>query len=470
MNTWLIVFFIHEIMEYRSQSNKLLDEIKGFLDDGGGSVKIIVLLDDVELISPSEDYKYTYSIREYSQSEDGIGLTYTEIKPAAIDLSNRNAWKDAFIYIFSHYEAQKRILITWSHGKGFGLDYNTAKELKIEGLSEYSPDNLIETKNTIHFASNSILDQKKISSPDFHAGKIQESDFSSFESSKIMPCGKANIIWIQEIADILSSSLPQHKKLDILMMVNCNMQMIDNGFILKDKVHYLIAPESVFPYYGYNYKRLFNLLRKYPGITNKLLARKITEDFLIKYMYELKAGIDIVQESTIFTNNLKYYDHLLILLNDISETLTIYIKESKEFLIVLSNIRSKSLKDTSKFGLGLVDLGLLLKCLSKSNTPYQYQLKIFYNRYKALARKIIKSKFVGENFTLTDKYDSSKYGIKGVSIYFPKNDKELMLNPVSLCAYYDANTLNQFAKSSTWDNFLQDYLYQLNKIPNQSLS
>lgn len=456
---WLIFIFIHEIMEYKSESQKLLKEISKYIDDNSDNVKIIVLLDSIQFRAPNNEYCYHYSLREYYRKEGKTKFTYRKLtyRHHGIDLYESEAWKPIFSYVFKTFPSEKKILVTWTHGKGFGLDLRRADELEINSLNVQSSGTVVEIKNTIQFVNKNLLDKKKLYSGEFKCGKEQKNEMLPIESDVVSPCRKANVVWMQEIHDVLTQALPGDLMIDILLMVNCNMQMADNGFILKNKVKYLVAPQSVFPYYGYNYLRLFNLLRRHPNIPNKLLVRKITEDYILKYSTELAEGIDIVSESTVFCNKLKYYDELSTLINNLSDYLKLRIEEP-EFLSMFIKIRKERINDVSKLGLGLVDLGLLIECLADTPSPFQYQFKVFLDRYKSIRKRIVKSSFVGEFFTLSDKFDTSRYSQRGISIYFPADTDITMETTKSLCAYYDPEVVNKFAQNSTWDDFLQHYL------------
>ena len=93
--------------------------------------------------------------------------------------------------------------------------------------------------------------------------RLGDNSFSDKNEFVIVPgdqmgkCRINNIVWVQDLANTLSVAM-QDKKVDALLMVNCNMQTVDNAIILlSDKVDYLVASQSVSAYYGLNYKRIF---------------------------------------------------------------------------------------------------------------------------------------------------------------------------------------------------------------------
>ena len=48
------------------------------------------------------------------------------------------------------------------------------------------------------------------------------------------------------------------KKIEIILMMNCLMQIIDTGYALRDSTRYLIASQLAMDLSGYNYTAIFS--------------------------------------------------------------------------------------------------------------------------------------------------------------------------------------------------------------------
>ena len=57
-------------------------------------------------------------------------------------------------------------------------------------------------------------------------------------------CNNILLLWIKDLENCLSIGLGLEKKLDMIIMNNCFMQLFDNGYILKDVSTFLMAPEK----------------------------------------------------------------------------------------------------------------------------------------------------------------------------------------------------------------------------------
>ena len=139
---WLVFIFIHEIIEYKKETQKILDEIReNFFIINENAVKLIVLVDEVTFDPVIRQIKFEYKLLEFRKKQGSGKPEIVQIKPEGIDLTNRNAWRQIFSFVYNEYNAEKNILLTWSHGNGFGIN--------VEKPTENEP------KNTVKIVTNS---------------------------------------------------------------------------------------------------------------------------------------------------------------------------------------------------------------------------------------------------------------------------------------------------------------------------
>lgn len=460
---WLLFFFIHEIMDFYQICIDLVTEIKSYSGAAEEDIKIFILLDKV---SKNEEGKYVFEpeLKElYMDSHAPNNYSERNPLPDIImdDPDKYNKWKRIFEYVYMTFPSERKILFTWSHGKGFGInaDFNAAaphdckKELIVK-----SNDILFISKEYIENGSNISFEQ--LSSGN---NINQFTPFIPTARENVVSCNKLNIIWVQELADVLKKSLPVGEKIDFLLMVNCNMQTVDNNIILSEKVKYLVAPESLFPYYGYNYHGLLRLIRNHLDIPDELIPKTIVRDFVRKFVFDLPLQNDLLNNYTVFVNRLGYADMFLFIINKLANTL-IELIDNPEMVRLINQIRVQNIQVTTGMEeIQLVDLGLLLKLLSEK-IPEHDEFSMYHQYYKNLISMVVKAKFVGDNFTIADKYREQKFCQSGVSIFFPSTVELFENSTLALCSYYNRITRSKFAELSRWDDFLKIYFSRLKQF------
>jgi hypothetical protein len=65
------------------------------------------------------------------------------------------------------------------------------------------------------------------------------------------------------------------KKVDILLMMNCDMNFFDFGYTLRKHLRYLVAPVHIISNTGFNYRYIFKKLRREPEVSSRDLAKGI---------------------------------------------------------------------------------------------------------------------------------------------------------------------------------------------------
>jgi hypothetical protein len=76
------------------------------------------------------------------------------------------------------------------------------------------------------------------------------------------------------------------KKVDILLANACYMQSIETNFFFRTIARNVIAPQTSFPFLGYDYSSLFSLLENNPGVSIRSVSENIVRSFTSKYARE----------------------------------------------------------------------------------------------------------------------------------------------------------------------------------------
>jgi hypothetical protein len=227
-------------------------------------------------------------------------------------------------------EEHKHIVITWGHGAGLGfMKQEMEKRLAhiydaraLPGDENKSPEIAkIASRiyNTCYLTTNLSLNKgdeiydniKKyvFDLVGFNGLRDDEKDMR-VEVEKLF-----RVITASELADIIEHGLKKDKsrvniagvvkplssgiKVQIMLCLTCYVNMIETSFGLKDVINIYISPQTDIPFYGYNYKRLFELLNQDRSVSEIDISFNITHNYLIKYL-EPKIKSDILSKPELF--------------------------------------------------------------------------------------------------------------------------------------------------------------------------
>jgi hypothetical protein len=244
-------------------------------------------------------------------------------------------------YFFKQYVAEsscakegihKHLLLTFAHGSGFGF-FSKKLEEKVTSFLKDSLGISVNEEDTAQAVSyfeylTFLQANLSLKAPELLLGNLLN-QFLSLHTAKIeftkakIDAFKATFVNIraEDFATILIKGLNKEDekiiKVDILLCTTCYVQMIETGYALKDAVHTMIAPQTTIPFFGYNYKKLFNLLHNDPEASQEEIADNITTYYPIKYAEDpIKSLIkqlprykklDVRNEVVIIANNLQGY-------------------------------------------------------------------------------------------------------------------------------------------------------------------
>lgn len=254
-------------------------------------------------------------------------------------------------HILRTRQASHYLLFTWDHGKGYGIFEDTSDQT---------------------------------------------------DGMKIIHQPEVKILTMEELKNAISCAFGK-RKIDLVVMMNCLMQMVDTGYALRNNAKYLVAPQTDIDFRGYNYSYIFQAILDKPNIKPRKLAKLAVRSFSSKVYINRELGNNIKSKTAIFAVDLRHYTtfgkhidqlvfHLLSKLN------------SSDALTTIRKIRIASMINSVT---NFADLYTFLDLL-RSN-------KIFDDVYVASLMLSVKDLLVIESYI----GDKLTVPTTGLIIYFP---------------------------------------------------
>lgn len=264
-------------------------------------------------------------------------------------------------HILEKNEAEKYLLFTWDHGNGFDIFY---------GIGQ--------------------------------GGQSNDSEKS------------VAILEMSELAQAIKMAF-DNKKIDLLIMMNCYMQMFDTGFTLCEQVDYIVAPQSFMVFEDYDYEYIFKELaeRAKEGVSGAEMGKIVINSF------EKRPPLASLSISCVnLSSSYDFYEFA----NDLDELAELLLERIKkgDYKEVLCFFKETiSVSSQHRF----IDLGSLLENIKKLSCPNNGQGTFVLNSEEVKSvdklldqiKKLIVAYFnkYGNDFQIS--YD----GYQGITIVSP---------------------------------------------------
>ena len=319
---WLVILFIHEIWELKVYTDPLIDAIEA--KGCGANTAFFLLRDSVRISGSVQNFELTVS--ELREKDGKFKFDPVELD---FDNSDRHCWEVGLQYAFAAVEAERNMMITISHGAAFGINGNSGQVQRHSKWQDDPPHTEGDEKMVIYDNPYFFLDKqeqvelnsfltanKEIAVSKDLLAQIDQGRISKISDHKDLSCRKLEILWTADLANALDR-LPRKCRIDIMLMCNCYMQSFETGYILRNNVHYLIAPETAMPVSGYKFLKLLDHLAK-PELTTERLAATIVDDYTSKYPPVSKDNYCVVLSANrlaVYEEALDVFERLLRLIN-----------------------------------------------------------------------------------------------------------------------------------------------------------
>jgi hypothetical protein len=412
---------------------------------------------------------------------------------ANINIWDPNMLKKFFRKYVAKVNCSRHMVLLWGHGAGLGYfpypeagsqftteqfnkifkqyDVGDDKNLTID-RTESKPQDLVKLLSYLKANTSKKINLKP---QNRMAGLIVNNDIKYTISDVRALDESIRVLTAYQLAGILKVI---GKKVNLLISANCYSQFFEVGYVLKEQVEFLVAPQTFFPSTSINYNKLFASMQRRPATTYSL-ARNVCINFMSKYkdkrymaeLREAKPNYKVkFKQVSLSGNNLSYYEPLLEYINELAiwliKNFSKKVDSTELFYVLLREARRLCYDpfDPIDPDAGIMDFLHFVKQL-------QYQLKKTGNvelnerlkKIKDLRKQICSKAFLPASFK--GMYQDIGNGRPSLSPYFlsvfcisfdgPDDPKFRELYH----AFYEdgGSRFGKLRNNYKWDNFVRKY-------------
>lgn len=379
-----------------------------------------ILSGDPNEISNEDDKTQTTIFCSLVKSDDNangflndLDIIYEQVD---FDLSNpEHVGKFFRQQVLEKFLAERYMILTWDHGNGYGI------------FSDSQP-----------LGESAVLEEKDLNS---FITTSRKSRFFSHTSNKIKDgSSESRELTMDELAFAIKNAFGD-QKIDLMVMMNCYMQFMDAGYALRERVKYLVAPQTFMDFDGYNYTFFFRKLKEQPDLSSLKLAKIIVRSFETKLYPDYLDGVLARSTTAIFANDLTYYSTLADYIDELSRAMGKQLVDQRlELLMARSNTIPVNGNTHS------IDLFNLLRNLQKVfGKKWETGL---ISRLFLLRKQMVVEKFVGSAYA--DGVETASPS--GLSVFFP-----VRLQPLVNTVKLDVFNESSFTKERNWNKFVLQF-------------
>ena len=418
-------------------------------------VAIIVIQDTVDpRLDDNNNLKLCWQIEYDEQQQKKIKTPVPQINFR--NLGSSEDLTDVLNKIKSNFEAERYILFNWGHGFGFGIFNNKDKEnnklraninvennIRAVDLANESPANFIKIISSKKPQQSNFLQLAQFNSNTLLNDGI---DINQINIQEINP-DETDMLTMEELNVAIEQSIT---KVGVLLMLNCWMQSLETAYSLRSTVEYLVAPETVFNWNGYDYVKIIDVIIDDPYISNEKIAEIAVDSVPDKYRnLQRPESLSEVVLSAVCVEGC--VERVAGFVNELSQSIMSYdiegIADLKKTRRNVLHELSHEYIEEGKLPIYFTDLFTALKNV----VTHEGILKNLKDE--------IEKKYVGKRILIGDKFnkDGNKTAY-GFSVYFPNDDFY-----IDKSQYYKKFYLNNspkqisFAKNNNWGGFIQAF-------------
>jgi len=256
-----------------------------------------------------KDGNLRYKIFEFNQRDGSFVIREPKMNgsvPALEEISSGTDFykKETLINFFSDvltdHESDRLMLITWGHGSGFSFFHHGDPENELQNGPNFSGtktgnyiihglDKNIPGSKKKKYSLRNILFSQHIANLSVDKATLKNFRFDQKVVERIrkneldeLYSRLENLYTAEDLAYIFNAAFGR-KKVDVFIANNCWMNTFETGSALKDQVTVYAAPQTIVPFAGINYDKLFRAVKMHPDIKPLELAYNITDNYALKY-------------------------------------------------------------------------------------------------------------------------------------------------------------------------------------------
>lgn len=413
MKKWTVLFIVHGLGDGLQEQSRVLTNLLGF---GNWKLKYTNLLYLKSEIDHSNGKTITAVLNKVNSSRERWSSrrdVVVEERFPQINIGNKQHLTQVFAYVKKNFPSQHLMLTVFDHGAGFGM---------FEPIPD--PDNphvftdVDEIDESIKRNDGKRLRRHIV--PPVAAGyyKTKKQRGKGRLGGTKRKKAHTDMLTMEELSAAIQAGFK--RTVDVMIMVNCNMQMIETGYSLRDNVDYLVGSESMFWVYGINYREVLWRLDNLDRLRPESLAKLCIET--LKSRYERIDKLENLNDVSFSVIDLKRMMPVYKKLDELAAILIDDIKKDKSKLRSLIRARRVGV-DLSLFNLGKEEEG--------GDPLFFYDLLWFLRNIgdhqdrvgeiETLFKQARLGKYIGSDFRKT-----GNELVSGLSVYLPlkKDDFE----------------------------------------------
>lgn len=447
---WTVLFIIHGLGDGLQEQSRVLTNVIGYgpwqlkhtnllflKSDTGYGRKREMITSDLFMVNPRS--KKIKGGRDYIRCQQFKN----------INIGNGYRLTSIFSYVRQKFPSEKLMIVFFDHGAGFGLfeslpekgrtDYTFTMDEVDEGLRHkkyHHTRRLFIPAKAVEKKSSPLTKGKKAASPD-ETDKVERLKFFRKKYSH------TDMLTMEELSAALRKGF--RRKVDVMVMVNCNMQMIETGYSLRNNVHYLVGSETMFWIYGINYREILFRIDRILQIPTRYVADKCIDTLPVRYQrINKEKSLNEVGFSAV---DLEKMEPVYSKLNALAEKMAAEVKQNYAMLrkarnagIELSQYNLPKEQTEGYEPSFFYDLLFFLKSLK----GYEKEVK----EIEALLKAAIVNSYIGSDFK-----KSKKQLVNGLSVFLPFEEDDFDMSYFNLFYKNNAKFRVDFAKTA-WGKFL----------------
>lgn len=448
---WTVLFIVHGLGDGLQEQSRVLTNVVGYGNWRLNHTNLLFLKSDMGVGSKkklitSDLYKVNPLKAKRSGEPDITRLRRFK----NINIGNKYRLSAVFSYVRQHFPSEKLMIVFFDHGAGFGIfePIPEGRKFNFKGNMDEVDEALKDSKN--HRTRNLIVPPKAVERTirDIAKGKsnLRPEDIENpverlrFFRKKF---SHTDMLTMEELSGAIRRGF--RRKVDVMIMVNCNMQMIETGFSLRNDVHYLVGSETMFWIYGINYREILFRIDRILNIPTRYVADKCIET--LPFRYERINKEKNLNEVGFAAVDLEKMKPVYQKLNSLAGKLTEGIKQNFAMIRKARNA-----------GIELSQYNLPKDQTDGYEPSFFYDLLFFLKNLKghekevkeieALLRKAIVNSYIGSDFK-----KGKKELVNGVSVFLPFKKDDFDMQYFNLFYKKGARFRIDFA-GTAWGKFL----------------